>query len=230
MAGLHPSASWFTHSHYAVTEIEGEAARGPLHRSVLHCASATGPGRRRAGTRACAGGGARGLPVRAGAQRVLAPARCPARGYVGHHRPRVRGAGRARRHLGVRVGRGPEPRRRRQGRLAGGGHGEALRPGDQGGRVGRAGRAGRRARARGADVDLVVRDRSVLGARRGEGGAAGGLELPAARGRRRQPRGRLAAHRAREQVLRRHRRDGDHPAAGPAAPAVERGVGRRVER
>ena len=61
------------------------------------------PRRRRARPRACAGRRARGLPVRAGAQRVLAAAGRQAVRVVGHHRPRLRGAGGARRHLGLRL-------------------------------------------------------------------------------------------------------------------------------
>ena len=56
------------------------------------------------------------------------------------------------------------------------------------------------------------------------------VERPAARGRRGRPRRRLAAHRAREQVLRRHGGHRHHPAAGAAAPAAHRGRRRRVDR
>ncbi len=61
----------------------------------------------------------------------LAAAGRQARRIVGHHGPGVRGAGGARRDLGVRVGCGSDDGRGREGRVAGRGDGEALGPGDQ---------------------------------------------------------------------------------------------------
>ncbi len=205
--------------------------RASFHRRSLHGASPQGPRRRRARSARVRWGpstrtsGSSGCAVPPGGCRTPGP---PDRRTPPTSRYAVRG--RARGYVGLRLRGGSDHGRRRPGRLAGGGHGQAVRAGDQGRRVRRARRAGRRAGARRPDVGVVVRDRPVLGAGRGEVGAARGVEQPAAGRERRRPRGRLAAHRPREQVLRRYGRDRDDPAAGAAASAADGGVGRRVER
>jgi hypothetical protein len=129
----------------------------------------------------------------------------------GHRRPR--GPGGARRHVGLRQ---RTRRRRRRGGA----------PGPPGRRAGphvpaaelRAGGAGRRAGARRRHLGVGLRGRPLRRRPGRQGGAPVVVERPAPRVGRRRPRRQLALPGARVQVLRRHRRDDDHPAAG-APPA-----------
>ena len=166
------------------------------------------------------GAAARRLPGRTHPGAADRPVRRQPGDPVRRRRPGARGAGRGRRHLGLRVRGGPDPGRRAARRRGSG------RGGEGGGRDQRgAHRARRRAGLRRCQLGVRLRGRPAGGQRRRQGRAAGGLEFRPARPRPHRSRGRLAAPGPGVQVLRRRGHHGA-AAAGAASPGADRGRGR----